>query len=87
MRCFWKNYLQNNLFFWIFAGIAMVMLVVSWIMPPAWAIDKSVLTSVGEIMGFVAIGTVIKAIDKGLETKLKHNNTEISISGNDEDKK
>ena len=43
------------------------------------------LIAVGEINGFVAMGAVIKAIDKGSSASIKHNNTELTINSNDED--
>lgn len=45
-------------------------------------IDPSVLTAVGEIMGFAALGAICKALDKGVDATLKHNDTEITINNN-----
>lgn len=55
------------------------MIIASWFVPPMAVIDSSVLASVGEIFGFAALGTVIKAIDKGVDAKVQHNNTSLTI--------
>ena len=85
MREFYKNYLSNNLFFWLFSGIGLLLIIVAFFIPPTAYIEQSVLIAVGEINGFIALGTVIKAIDKGRSASIKHNGTELTITS-DEDK-
>lgn len=82
---FWKNYLENNLFFWIFSIIGVVLMITGFVLPPIGQIDNSVLVAVGELNGFIALGCVLKAIDKGTDVSLQHNNTSISITNKDED--
>ena len=85
MKKFWENYLENNLFFWIFGGIAVVMLVASWIWPPISIIDGSVIAATGEIFGFAALGAVIKAIDKGKKATVTHGQTTLTVGDMEED--
>ena len=85
MREFYKNYLSNNLFFWLFSIIGVILIIVAFILPPLSVIDNTVLIAVGEINGMIAIGAVIKAIDNGRSASIKHNGTEVTITG-DEDK-
>ena len=85
MREFYKNYLKSNLFFWLFSIIGVILIIVAFILPPLSVIDNSVLIAVGEINGMIAIGAVIKAIDNGRSASIKHNGTEVTITG-DEDK-
>lgn len=82
---FWKNYLENNLFFWVFSIIGVVLMVAGFVLPPIGQIDNSVLVAVGELNGFIALGCVLKAIDKGTDVSLQHNNTSISITNKDEE--
>ena len=82
MREFYKNYLQSNLFFWLFSGIGLLLIIIAFFIPPTAYIEQSVLIAVGEINGFIALGTVIKAIDKGRSASIKHNGTELDITGN-----
>lgn len=83
MREFYRNYLANNGFFWLFSIIGVILIVAAFLLPPLSVIDNSVLIAVGEINGFIALGAVIKAIDKGASATLTHNNTSVTIT-NDE---
>lgn len=85
MREFYKNYLKSNLFFWLFSGIGLLLIIIAFFLPPAAQIDQSVLIAVGEINGFIALGAVIKAIDKGVDATFQHNNTSVTITNNDND--
>ena len=84
MREFYRNYLQSNLFFWLFSIIGVILIIAAFILPPLSVIDNTVLIAVGEIYGMIALGAVIKAIDKGESATFTHNNTSITIS-KDED--
>ena len=85
MREFYKNYLSNNLFFWLFSGIGLLLIIVAFFIPPTAYIEQSVLIAVGEINGFIAIGAVIKAIDKGRSASIKHSGTEVTITGDEDE--
>ena len=82
VREFYKNYLENNTFFWLFSIIGLLLIIIAFFVPPAAYIEQSVLIAVGEINGFIALGAVIKSIDKGRSASIKHNGTEIDITGN-----
>ena len=86
MKKFYKNYLENNTFFWVFSIIGLLLIIVAFFLPPTSYIDQSVLIAVGEINGFAALGTVIKAIDKGSSATFHHNGTEVTINSNEDDK-
>ena len=83
MRKFYKNYLENNTFFWVFSGIGLLLIIIAFFIPPAAYIEQSVLIAVGEINGFIALGAVIKSIDKGKSATFQHNNTSVTITNND----
>ena len=83
MRWFYNNYLKSNLFFWLFSGIGLLLIIIAFFIPPAAYIDSSILIAVGEINGFIALGAVIKAIDNGGSATFQHNNTSVTIT-NDE---
>ena len=85
MKEFYKNYLENNKFFIFFSIAALLLIVAGFIVPPTGVVDSSVLIAVGELNGTLAIGAVIKAIDKGRSASIKHSGTEVTITG-DEDK-
>ena len=79
MKLFYKNYLQNNLFFWVFGGLAALLIVASWFVPPLGAIEPSVLAGVGELFAFTSLGAVIKAIDNGKTAKVSKGDIDITI--------
>lgn len=86
MREFYKNYLANNGFFWLFSIIGLLLIIIAFFLPPAAQIHQSVLIAVGEINGFAALGAVIKAIDKGSSATFHHNGTDVTINSNEDDK-
>ena len=85
MREFYKNYLENNKFFIFFSIAALLLIVAGFIVPPTGVVDSSVLIAVGELNGTLAIGAVIKAIDKGRSASIKHNNTELTINKDEQE--
>ena len=85
MREFYKNYLENNTFFWVFSIIGLLLIIIAFFIPPAAEIHQSVLIAVGELNGTLAIGAVIKAIDKGRSASIKHSGTEVTITGNEDE--
>ena len=85
MREFYRNYLSTNLFFWLFSGIGLLLIIIAFFIPPAAQIHQSVLIAVGEINGFAALGAVIKAIDKGSSATFHHNGTEVTINSNEDE--
>lgn len=87
MREFYRNYLANNGFFWLFSIIGILLIIIAFFLPPAAQIHQSVLIAVGEINGFAALGAVIKAIDNGGSATFHHNNTELTITSDEDDKK
>ncbi len=85
MKKFWKNYLENNVFFWVFSLAGLVLIAASFILPPMGSIDNSVLAAAGELDGVIALGAVIKAIDRGVDASFQHNNTSVTITNKDEE--
>ena len=85
MKKFWKNYLENNVFFWVFSLAGLVLIAASFILPPMGSIDNSVLAAAGELDGVIALGAVLKAIDKGVDVTAQHNNTSITITNDKEE--
>lgn len=85
MKEFYKNYLANNGFFWLFSIIGLLLIIVAFFLPPAAQIHQSVLYAVAEINGFAALGAVIKAIDKGSSATFHHNGTEVTINSNEDE--
>ena len=85
MRKFYKNYLEDNSFFHFFSIAALILIVAGFIVPPIGQVDNSILIAVGELNGILAIGAVIKAIDNGRSASIKHNGTEVTITGDEDE--
>lgn len=79
-----REAIVDNTPFWALTIFAIVLLAVAFILPPTAIIDKSVLTAVGELMGFGALWAVVKAIEKGTPATLKHGSTSLTL-GDDND--
>ena len=75
-----KDAIHGNWWFYGLAIAALVLIIASWIWPPTAIIDSSVLAAVGELLGWGALGAVIKAIDKGTPASLTHNGTTITVN-------
>ena len=60
------------------------LIIASFITPPLWIIDGSVLAAVGELFAFGALGEVAAAIERGHSASISHGNTTIEIKKEDE---
>ena len=85
MKRFYRNYIENNLFFWVFSLAALGLIIAGFLFPPQGQVDNSVLIAAGEINGTIALGCVLRAIDKGTDVSVQHNNTSVTITNKDED--
>lgn len=65
--------------------VSLGLILASFVTPPMWIIDGSVLAAVGELFGFAALGEVTAAIERGHSATISHNNTTIEIKKEDED--
>lgn len=74
-----RKYVAKNWWFHILAFISVGLIIASFIVPPTGVIDPTVLGALGEIFAFAGLGTVIKAIDEGVDAKVEHNNTSVTI--------
>ena len=68
---------------YILTAIAVLFLVGGFFCPPMGIIDGSVLTGVGELFGFGALGAVLKALDKGIDAKITKGNTTLELTNDD----
>ena len=79
MKKFYHNYLSNNLYFWVFGGISVLLIIISFFIPPLAFIDGSVLAATGELFAFAALGAVIHAIDTGKSATIQHGSTSLTL--------
>ena len=84
MKKFYNNFLRDNLYFWFFGGISVLLIVLSFFIPPLAVVDGSVLAATGELFGFAALGAVVHSIDKGKTASVSHNGTTITVGEKEE---
>ena len=74
-----KQAVKTSKWFHIFSFVSVGLIITSFILPPSGEIHPSILAAVGELFAFAALGALNRAIDKGLDAKVKHNNTEVTV--------
>lgn len=85
MKKFYRDYLSNNLYFWIFGGISVLLITISFFIPPLAFVEGSVLAATGELFAFAALGAVIHAIDMGKTATIQHGSTSLTVKDVDEE--
>lgn len=76
-----KECVLDNMWFKILSGISILLIIISFFLPPQGVIDPSVMAGVGEIFAWGALFTVLKAIDKGKTISMQHGETTITVNG------
>jgi len=79
MKRFYTDYIKYNTPFFILGGISVLMLIISWLMPPPWQIHSSVIQAVAEIFAIMALWTIHTAVVKGKSATLKKGDIELHI--------
>ena len=79
MKRFWDSYIRYNIPFFILGGIALVLLIISWIAPPPMQVHESVLQAVAEIFGFASLWTIVIAVEKGTGASFRKGDVEVEI--------
>lgn len=81
---FFGDTFHKNVFL-ICVIVSVGLIIASFLTPPMWIIDGSVLAAVGELFGFAALGEVGAAIERGHSATISHNNTTIEIKQPEEE--
>ena len=71
--------------FLICVVVSIILILVSFVTPPAWIIDGSVLAATGELFAFAALAEVAAAIERGHSASISHGNTTIEIRKEEDD--
>lgn len=83
MEQFYKNYLQNNLYFYVFGIAAIVLLGVSFVLPPTGIIAPSALQGAAELFAWATLGAVIHSIDAGKTAKITKGDVNVEVKNKD----
>lgn len=78
-----KKATQHNTVFWVCLIVSICLITGGAIVPPPFVIDSSIFIATGMMFGFAALDSLNKAIDKGVDAKVKHGDTELHIINDD----
>lgn len=74
-----KKATLRNPAFWVCLILNIGLLVTGFFFPPTAKIDGSVLSACGILFAFATLETVNAAIKKGIDAKMKHGDTELTV--------
>lgn len=72
--------------FHILTTVSIFLIVASFFVPPLGVIDPSIFVAVGELFAFAALWELHVAVRKGLDAKISHRDTSISLHGREKSK-
>ena len=80
-----KHSVVENVPFWILAGVALVIGIIAFFLPPMGDIKPNALKFISWIFAFTALWTVFAAMMRGIDARIQHGQTSLTIG--DIDKK
>lgn len=79
-----KNMTVSQRIFWICLIVSIALCITGFILPPTGMIDPSVLTAVGELLGFASIAQIPYLV-KDHNVEIHHGNTSIKVTDDDDE--
>ena len=73
----------SKIIFWTCLSISILLTVAGFLVPPTGVIDGSVLTAVGELLGFSAIGIIPSLLNTDKSVKITKGDTCIELNNDD----
>lgn len=74
-----KNATMRNPAFWVCLAMTIALLLGGFLTPPRAKIDGSILTACGILFAFATLETVHHAIRKGVDARVRHGKTELTV--------
>lgn len=81
-----KHSVVENVPFWILAGVALVIGIIAFFLPQMADIKPSVLRFISWIFAFTALWTVFAAMMRGIDARIQHGQTSLTIGDIDKKK-
>lgn len=75
---------EDRAIFYACLAVAVVLMVVSFFLPPTGVIDPSVLKAAAILLGFAALGIAGKNLSQGKDVTFSHGDTEVTIGDKEE---
>ena len=82
-----RDVIVADIGFHILTTISIFLIVASFFVPPLGVVDPSIFISVGELFAFAALWELHIAVRKGLDAKISHHDTSISLHGHEDTEK
>lgn len=82
LRFFGDKFHKNVFLVCLLTSVGLIL--ASFVTPPMWIIDGSVLAAVGELFAFAALAEVAAAIERGHSASITHGGTTIEVRKEDE---
>lgn len=74
---------HSRIWFYLATITSILLIILGFIVPPTGVIDGSVLTAVGELFAFAALGQVPALIKRGADVTLQHGETSLTLNNPD----
>lgn len=80
-----KNYIIKDIWFYVLSLLSIGLIVAGFVVPPLGVIDPSVLTAVGEMLAFGALGVALRVINEHTQASITKGDMEINIGGDNDE--
>ena len=78
-----KHSVIENVPFWILAGVSIAIGITAFFIPPQGEIDPTVLRFISWMFAFAALWTVFAAMMRGIDARLQHGKTSLTVGNLD----
>lgn len=78
-----RHSIIENIPFWILTGIAVVIGIIAFFIPPKAEIHPSVLRYISWLFAFAALWTVFVAMMRGIDARVTHGKTSVTLGNID----
>lgn len=83
MTKIFRHSIIENIPFWILTGIAVVIGIIAFFIPPKAEIHPSVLRYISWLFAFAALWTVFVAMMRGIDARVTHGKTSVTLGNID----
>lgn len=78
-----KHSVVENVPFWTLAGVALIIGIIAFFLPPMGDIKPNALKFISWIFAFTALWTVFAAMMRGIDARIQHGKTSLTVGNLD----
>ena len=78
-----KHSVIENVPFWILSGVALIIGIIAFFLPPMGDIKPNALKFISWIFAFTALWTVFAAMMRGIDARIQHGKTSLTVGNLD----